>query len=182
LVIVKPSSVSSTSATSLGINRANITLNGSVVFFNCASLSLNNVFTSTFDHYMVIVRNSYNTVEQGGTFRLRANGTDNTTANSYTRQQLTLSSTSVYASRASGDLYFWNDIGQSPMGSTFFIYGPAKAEPTVARSSGLSSYSNSTFYHYGFTHNQSTSYDGFTISSNFTSVSSGLITVYGMGV
>ena len=181
LVVMTPTSIASTGTG----NSSSIGANGKVTFSSCETLSLNGVFTSSYDNYMVSL-NVKNTTGTNGFvtyYRLRASGTDNSTASSYVYQSLYADSTAVGASRATSNLGTFDDGGSgNRTGSTTFIFAPYLAQPTAWRSVAASGYASGMIYDRAGTHNQSTAYDGFSIFWTFGGSpvkSDGVITVYG---
>lgn len=179
LVVMTPSSIAY-SGTSASINA-----DGSVVFSACSSLSLNGVFTSDYDNYMMTL-SCVNTVGLSNIrFRWRASGTDESSAsNYYTRQELFVSDTSVSGARNSdsvGRLFLAGDITYGYAGMTCYIFGPYLSQPTATRVVDSSTY-NSTYprlmVNYATTHSLSASYDGITITPS-NSALTGKLTVFG---
>ena len=172
LVVMTPSSIAY-SGTSASINA-----DGSVDFSAVTSLSLNGVFTSAYDNYMVVMRYVSGT-NDAMNFRLRASGTDNSTANSYVTQSLDASSTAINASRTTSNLGIAAALASAQRsGFSFYCYGPYLAQPTAFRSINPNGISDARLDDRAGTHNQSTSYDGISFiaaSNNF----SGLLTVFG---
>ena len=175
--LVTPTSISSTGTG----NSSSIGANGSVTFSSCATLSLNGVFTSDYDNYMLICRHSV-TANDGLLFRLRAGGTDNSTASSYVYQYWFADSSSVTAARTTNNYGQMSARGNTQRaGFTAYIYGPNLAQPTAYRSVIADDYLSGTITDFGGTHNQSVSYDGLTIYGSLYAFT-GLISVYGLGV
>lgn len=176
MVLMTPTSIASTGTG----NSSSINENGSVTFSSCATLSLNGVFTSDYDNYMISIRHSTggdNTLNM----RFRASGTDNSTANSYVFQYLFADSTAVTAARTtttSGSISYRGNTQRA--GVTGYIYGPFLTQPTVYRSDLADDYLSATVTSLAGTHNQSTSYDGFSLIASAGSFT-GLISVYGLG-
>lgn len=174
-VVMTPTSIASTGTG----NSSSINSDGSVNFASCATLSLNGVFTSSYDNYMVVMRSVGSLDDQNIWFRMRSSGTDNTTANSYTRQALIANGSSIIAARASADFgVFASNDDSERSGSTAYLFGPYLAQPTAHRLVSAQGYLSATVTDAATTHNQSTAYDGITFynsSANFT----GLVTVYG---
>jgi hypothetical protein len=175
IVLLTPSSVAVTG----GGSSATINTNGSVTFSACASLSLNDVFSSTYDNYVIDVR-AVGTTLAVFEYRLRASGTDNTTINSYTHQYLFGSNTTVQGLRVTTNSAQVLPVSATQRdGSTIYCYGPALAQPTAVRSVTAYGEDGARIFDLASTHNQSTAYDGFTLfhgSQSFT----GLIKVYGL--
>lgn len=174
--IITPTSIVSTGTG----NSSSIGANGSVTFSTCATLSLNGVFTADYDNYMVTFR-STESVSNGYRLNMRVGGTDNTTASSYVYQMLSADGSTISGARST-QTYTNITIGSSTLrtGTNLYLYGPFLAQPTAGRSTTMSPSSNAAIYDYVFTHNQSTSYDGFTITSSSGNIS-GVISVYGLG-
>ena len=160
---------------------ASIGANGSVTFSSCSVVSLNGVFNTDYDNYVAIFRASSSTA---GTWnvRLRTAGADNSTASSYTQQEIVANATSVTANRYS-DTFFpatlvdYTTVAQN--GSHLSFYGPFLAQPTALRTTTAWSFSSALLSDRTYTHNQSTSYDGFSILTT-SGTTSGVISVYGL--
>jgi hypothetical protein len=171
LKLIVPSSVAGS-----GVS---VSASGKVTFTSAATVSMNGVFSATYDNYLAVIRYT-NTSDTNTRFRLRASGTDATGSN-YTYQLLRAGSTSVTGSRASADDK--GGIGGVSIslmsGEHFYLYGPALAQPTATRAVNVSGISDARIDEYATTHSLSTAYDGFTfyaITGNMT----GTCTVYGL--
>jgi len=136
-----------------------LTLINTTSFSGVTSQSINNVFSATYDVYrLVFVLNE----STDGTIilRLRVGGSDNSTASSYTSQFVQGASSSV-TSGAETESY-WNLFAANTSRSiaTYDIAQPFVATPTALIGMGArTGRITSRFSH----HNQSTSYDGFSI-------------------
>jgi hypothetical protein len=176
LVVMTPSSVAKTGASST----ATINADGSVTFGSCETLSLNGVFTSAYDNYMVSFR-SIGTAANFPGVRLRASGVDESSAsNYYTHQFLFASSTTVSGARSSNNIWF--SYGNSTTlygGMVQYIYGPYLAQPTAHRVVVSDPRDSASIADYAGTHSLSNSYDGFTFSFPSSGNSSGILTVFG---
>jgi len=175
--IIKPSSVDITGSGS----EAYITsFYGSVEFTTCETLSLNGVFSSEYDNYMVVVSG----VDAAGqNLRMRSGGNDNSTASSYVSQLLSANSTTIQGFRDTTTFAYLNyqNAAGPPLGYVVYVFGPYLTQPTAGRSvtTGTDAPGNFRISDHAFTHNQLTSYDGITIypsSGTFT----GRVAVYGM--
>lgn len=174
LVTMTPTSIASTGTG----NSSSINTNGSVTFSSCATLSLNGVFTSSYDNYMVTMRSVAVSATAGINFRLRASGTDNSTASSYVNEYLETSGTTLNAGRTTAtSSQLSNTTSTSRDGLTFYLFGPKLAQATAFRTLAVYDGSTVVMLDTGGTHNQSTAYDG--ISFIFSNVVTGLVTVYG---
>jgi hypothetical protein len=174
LVVMTPSSIAY-SGTSASINA-----DGSVVFSACTSLSLNGVFTSDYDNYMIVSRVS-GTATSAGRIRLRLAGTDST-ANVYIEQRLSAFGTTVNSARSSANaqanLFETSTSAAGKDGWSAYIFGPALAQPTAGRSVTALSFDNAYINERAFTHSESTAYDGITLLIQ-SGTMSGLVTVFG---
>lgn len=175
LVTMTPTSIASTGTG----NSSSINTNGSVTFSTCATLSLNGVFTSSYDNYMISIRHLGSTSSDALNMRLRASGTDASAAN-YVTQTLRSDGTTVDAVRLTAQTA--HRIGSVEnllrYGLSAYCFGPYLSQSTVFRSVGAEAEENARIYDTVGRHSLSTSYDGFTLipaSGTFT----GLITVYG---
>jgi hypothetical protein len=177
IVLMKPTSIVATGAGS----SATISQTGSVTFASCATLSLNGVFNTDYDNYMMVMRMTSASSDTNINLRLRVGGTDNSTASSYTRQALAADGTSVTGIRASSDSAtpFTAAFTTQREGSSAFFYGPFLAQPTAMRQVSALAFGSAYIYDTAHTHNQSTSYDGFTLLGQ-TSAFTGLISIYGL--
>ena len=173
LVVMTPTSVATTGASST----ATINVDGSVTFGLCETLSLNGVFTSDYDNYMVTMRlnSAAGTNIQG---RLRKGSTDVTTG--YVFQTLTASSTSVSGARYSATSWDIADVyATQRAGATIYFYGPYLFQPTAFRTLGANDYISAAIFEHAGTHSASSSCDGFTFNPNSATTFTGLVTVFG---
>jgi hypothetical protein len=171
-----------TSATATGTgSSATIGINGSVTFSSCATLSLNGVFNTDYDNYMISMRykSSANVIQLQARFRTA--GTDASGSN-YTIQSLNASSTSVTGSRSTSQTSAF--MGQADddnlSGEMIYIYGPFLSQPTAWRNTNVMGNSGGTIYDFAGTHSLSTSYDGLTLIGEAGFLLSGLVAVYGL--
>lgn len=177
LVLIKPTSTAVTG----GSASATINAGGSVTFTTCETLSLNGVFSSTYDNYIIDIRHTESTT-MPIYYRMRLSGTDNTTANAYVTQYLQADGTTVNGARIT-DSFGWIMYGGSTQreGHQVFVYGPNLAQPTALRSVSALGLSSARILDNASTHNQSTAYDGITIYPQPTvGTFTGLIKVYGL--
>ena len=178
IVLIRPTSTAIAGAGS----SATINTNGSVTFTACTSISLNGVFSSVYDNYLVNII-SHDATSSGVSLlmRMRLSGIDNQTASSYVRQNLTGSGAGVLVNRTtttSAEVFVY---GKNALrnGLELFVYGPFLTQPTAVRGVSTSSEQSAYLYESVFTHNQAVSYDGFTLFTGASGVT-GLIKVYGL--
>ena len=174
LVSMTPSSIAH-SGTSASINA-----DGGVDFTAVTSLSLNGVFTSEMDNYLMVI----GPIDASGAtdiyIRYRASGTD-ASGTDYVRQELNANNTSVtglrYTSQTNHRLMKTDSVQRS--GLQCHIYGPALAQPTANRSFSARDFSGAVIQDSAGTHSLSVSYDGITILSD--GISSITSNVHGFG-
>jgi len=176
LELITPTSIAVTGSGS----SATINAGGSVTFATAATLSLNGVFSSTYDNYIVDMRTTRaGSGTEGHEMRLRVGGVDASGGN-YTRQLLLSEGTLILGDRSAttqGRIGISTAVG--PLGFQVFIYGPSLAQPTAWRSVTSTDRNTRDISEYVVTHNVSTAYDGLTLfptAGSFT----GLIKVYGL--
>jgi hypothetical protein len=173
LELIAPSSVVTAGTGS----SATVSALGSVEFTSCETL--NGVFSSGYDNYMLVVRHVANTGSNGTVLRLRVGGTDASGSN-YTRQYIEANSTTVSAARdttTSARVTNISDLQRG--GDTIYVYGPNLAQPTAFRNVGVSTFGSAGILDYASTHSLSTAYDGFTYGPGANNMS-GRVAVYGM--
>jgi hypothetical protein len=132
-------------------------------FSAVASQSFNNVFSSTYDYYRVIATGS-----TSGDFnlhlRFRFSGVDNTTASSYRAQRIKGSGASVTASLATENYMFVGSWRLNGFNSNVFdILNPFLSEETVLHYSNNRDNNPTEVSVFTGIHEQSVSYDGFTL-------------------
>lgn len=174
LVVMPPTSISY-SGTSAAINT-----DKSVSFSAVTSLSLNGVFTSSYDNYMITMRFVTSVGSGWIGSRLRVGGTDATGAN-YSTQRIFSDSSSVTSARETSQsswIRFFYGSGEQRSGTTSYLFMPQQAVPTAFRSVNSSGYLNATLADSSGTHSLSTSYDGITIIPSGINMT-GLLTVFG---
>jgi hypothetical protein len=174
MVLLTPTSIAQTGTS------ASIEANGSVDFTACSALSLNGVFSADYDNYVI---NMVYAAEVGNLnlyFRLRSGGTDNATASSYTTQSLSADGSTISANRYIYDYsLFTAAFTPGRNGLHASIYGPYLTQPTAYRVNACHPYQGAYTNDMAGTHNQSSSYDGFTILVSGNSIT-GLVSVYGL--
>jgi len=140
------------------------------------SFSMNDVFSSTYDNYRIIL--AMTSSDTNLTMRLRVGGTDNSAA-SYQRQRLFVAATTVTGARTTGATS-WTDF-LSNAGKSFLIMdviSPFLAESTgVWLQNGYNSSINPAMNIHSLNHSVTSSFDGFTITSS--AALTGTCTVFG---
>ena len=169
LKLIVPSSVAGS-----GVS---VSASGKVTFTAATSISVNGVFDSTYDNYLVVVKHTDSSAGGGYQSRMRASGTDATGSN-YTAQELRVDGASVTGGRATSTAAQVSVTGTSVNGFHLYLYGPALAQPTAYRSLTVSTYNTAFIYDFAVTHSVSTAYDGITLYRGSGSTS-GSLTIYG---
>lgn len=159
---------------------ASISGNGLVTFSSTDTLNINGVFTSEYVNYLYEIRWAP-TIAGDINLRLRVGGVDNSTASSYVRQQLFADNTSVGGNRVTGNLLRVATGGTVASNyASGIIVGPFLAATTAFRTDNYRSQANGILHAYSGTHNQSTSYDGFTLTTGGAETIDGELMVYGL--
>jgi hypothetical protein len=183
LNIMMPQSVDTTGAGA----SATISSSGLVTFENCQTISLNGVFNSWYDNYMIVIN-----IKEGSrdastsvahiAFRFRTTqpgAADNTSATAYTHQRVSSSSTTISGSRQSSDYGFWGNGGSDSYdGSIGYVFSPFLSEPTLWRTRCIYGTNLATDNSYVGTHNESVSFAGITFFRD-TFVYFGNLAIYG---
>lgn len=174
MVLLKPTSVDH-SGTS-----ASIGANGQVTFTAVTSLSLNGVFTTAYDNYLIVVRSVASAGVNIG-MRMRGSGADDSGAN-YTYQVLNADSTSVTGARSTSQtrIPVHSTYGTQRAGDNVHVYGPRLVQPTAVRSVSAADYLSAFITDVAGTHNQSVGYDGFTLITGSAITFTGALQVYGV--
>lgn len=173
--LITPTSVAKTGTGST----ATINTNGSVTFSSCATLSLNGVFSSTYDNYIIVMRNSGSGTNTNLCLRLRASGTDSTGI-SYVTEELEATGTNIWGSRLTATRWFSSYTNQGGRGGQIInLYGPFLSQPTAFRQTSVYSIGSTGLMDDAGTHSESTSYDGLSILGDVGYEISGLVCVYG---
>ena len=173
LIPVIPTSVA------VGSGTGTVSATGTVTFTGCSSVSLNGCFSATYTNYLMLA-NWYATSSADPTLRWRVGGTDNSTASSYVAVAVSSTGTAMTTQTDTGSsFYFSFSSGSAATAKTatiMNIYEPFLAVETrhCLTSQGTPSYNGTIF---NGKHNQSTSYDGFSILSAYNLT--GTLTVYG---
>jgi hypothetical protein len=173
LTLLTPTSIVATGGS------GSISTNGAVSFTSASAISINNVFSTTYDNYLVKLDYTAST-GNGMYLRLRASGTD-ANGTDYFRQMVTGDAGTASGNRESSSTYY--NFGYSSTGRSsakLEINSPFIARPTTGNvmfneqtnTSDIATRSSS------WGHNVSTAYDGMTIYPN-TGTLTGTVSVYG---
>jgi hypothetical protein len=180
LVDLVPSSVTVASGSST------TNANGNVSFSAVSSLSLNNIFTSTYTNYRIIFNLDSSSIGGDFRFRLRAAGTDDASATAYYvagRISLASGASSEYQvnGTSAGYIGYVYPASAAYSNTIFDITNPnvAKLTTTKVQHSGLSSAGVPAFTSIGGLHNLATAYDGISFFPSSAGTFSGTVQVFG---
>jgi hypothetical protein len=157
-----------------------LTLLADSTFTAQTSVSINDVFSSEFDNYKVVITTDLTTGTQSFLLRYRVAGADNSTAN-YTYQLLDAASTSVTGARITGATS--GGIGTlaagSPNATELTIYNPNRAERTLHQSYHMGAIANAYIRFDSGVFTATTQFTGFTIFPASSTIT-GRLQVYGL--
>jgi hypothetical protein len=178
LIVITPSSVSSTGTTDV----SGIKADGSVSFTNCETLTVNDVFTSAYDNYLIEMRYQGTDDQRNLLMRFTTSGVEYTITR-YRRQLLSASSSTALATRQTSLSAFYIGLLDSELrsGISIQVYAPALLEPKVVRSRGVSGDGNARFWDEGGSFTGTDAYDGFKFlfdGSSSTRTATGQLTVF----
>lgn len=174
------SAIDTSMNTALGTKKAGLVLLNTTSFSAVSSQSVNDVFSSTYDNYLLKI--DYTASAFGSlTFRLRVSGSDASGSN-YARQYFLVNGTSVVGGRSSTQTSFNASDSENRYCGDILIFSPFLATPTIFRSFGGRDQASNTALQIQDSvgnHQLSTSYTGITAivsSGNMT----GSISIYGV--
>jgi hypothetical protein len=178
------SSIDTSLNTALGTKKAGLVLLNTTTFSGVASQSVNDVFSSTYDNYVIFISDL---IASTGTpniyIRLRASGADNSAAQY--QINFIVRSTGAFSSGSSASGTAW-DFGAIDATNRCFrelkLSSVNKAQTTGMQTMTADTYSNSgtTIYALaGGAHAVSTAFTGLTIYPSANNIS-GVISVYGL--
>ena len=161
LVPMVPTSVA------VGSGSASVASNGTVTFTGCSSISVNGCFTTSFTSYNII----YNAITIGGTasigVRLRASGTDNSSANYANASSRVPFATGALVNFTNGAtdtrFYIGDNDTDGRTGYKITICNPMTADKTNATFQGTS---QTYRFEGGMNMTVTTAYDGITFTPN----------------
>jgi hypothetical protein len=148
-------------------------------FTGSSSESVNNVFSSTYDNYLILGEGT-NSANDYINFRMRVGGVDNSTASSYITQLLETDNATVTGSRVtqtSGRISRWSS-GTGRTGFTAWMYDPFVAVETSVRSNEKRQ-AVPILGDFATHHTQAVSYDGITFFPT-SGTMTGSISIYGL--
>ena len=144
-----------------------------------STVSINNVFSSTYDNYRMILNITSKGTTAHTNFRFRASGSDNTASSYNWTASYYLASNNFQSYRTTNAslAQVWNSIGQDREQASMEIYGPNLAATTAASISG-SHGAGDINWNGSLGHGSNTQFDGFTIYPS-TGTLTGTFRIYG---
>jgi hypothetical protein len=166
------------SSIAVGSGSGSVTSTGTVTFSAASSVSLNDVFSATYDTYKIIIDVTKST-SLALILKLRVGGADNSSS-LYQTQIQTYSNTTVGANRQTNTTSFQiGNTSDSPEFGVIEFLNPFAAKATAMSSKTNSTYSGTISSRYGDAgHNSTTSFDGFSVITS-TGTITGSVSVYG---
>lgn len=147
-------------------------------FSAVSSVSLNDVFTATYDNYLLIYFADVATGNSNLNLRLRVGGVDASGSN-YTRQILSADGSGVSASKNTTTFHRVGDLdGGSIAAGTTNIFRPAIAAKTAFNSYADGAYGSANLNLITGSHSLATAYDGFTLLPSASTIT-GTLRIYG---
>lgn len=152
-------------------------------FSAASTVNVDNVFSSTYTHYLVVRSCSNTSAGINYNVRLRVSGADDSGAN-YRRQSVSADSTTVSGARATGATDWTSGLGTSETTAIGFgmlrISNPFDTVRTTAwTDQGYTVTGNIGLDRRVFAHDLTTSYTGFTVIPASGTIT-GSVTVYGL--
>jgi hypothetical protein len=174
LSLITPTSIANTGGS------ASISSTGAVSFTSASAVSLNDVFSSTYQNYRIVVGGTNSSTTLNWQFRLRSSGTDNSV--NYFSSEFFIGSNGATGAASyinNGTFIQINTQDNTNTGNaiSFDIFKPNDAALTNLLGLGYDGNSAKTKF-FGALHNVASSFTGFTILCN-TGTISGTVSVYG---
>ena len=153
-------------------------------FSAVSAISLNNVFSATYDNYSIVFNNLIGSSATFASIRLRASGTD-ASGNNYNRQLIRAQNTTIQGSR-DANINTFEACVRYDSGSTKTIANLFMSAPFLAAHTTMHTTDNEGAFGTGvnwfaemFNHALTNSYDGFTILAGGASTITGSVSVFG---
>jgi hypothetical protein len=146
-----------------------------------SSFSVDNAFSAEFRNYKVFMNWNMSS-NVANNIRLRVSGSDNSTANSYVLQTIQANGTTLEGARNTSNLLAGAVIASSGLknGTEMTIYNPFLTVQTVFAIHNANSLSGALIRVTSGTHNQTVSYDGFSIIPDSGTMTIDKLSVYGI--
>lgn len=156
---------------------------GIVEFSECMSLSINGVFSASYDNYLLVWYGICTTLYPYTYIQWRSNNITDTSS-VYSNEYVYYSQNQQpYAGRSDGTAHSYDAFfSLNPSGFIHYIYGPSLSQKTVSRSIGVANYffGQPAVWDNVSTHNTASSYDGFSMGVQSGFKVSGKVSIYGL--
>ena len=163
--------------TALGTKKAGMVLLNTTSFSAVASQSVNDVFSTTYDNYRILVSNITGSTNLSLQLRLRVGGADNSTASSYGYLGVYATTSVLYSAANAASLTTIANVGAShPASLVMDVFNPFKTTRTSFHI--VSRNDDNNYLNVGGVHTQAVSYTGFSLISS-TGTMTGSVSVYG---
>ena len=123
LTLLTPGSITNTGGT------ASVGANGTVTFSGVSSQSINDVFSTTYDNYKLVIK-LVSSVETRLDFRMRVSGADNTTSNYYKESNIAKDTGVAGAESLAQDKFIGYGTNTTITPILFEVFSPFIAEAT----------------------------------------------------
>lgn len=156
-------------------------LSGAKISYTAAtSVTVNGVFDSTYDHYLLVGSSVLVTGSERLYVQLASGGSTDTATN-YRWQRLRVIDNAFTGSSASSqdDMRVVNTNTGPLVGYQCYVWGPALAQSTAMRVTGTSYSSGAQIFEYAGAHSTASAYDGFTLTTQSVTTHTGSLLVYG---
>lgn len=166
--------------TSVAGSGVSVGTRGKVTFTTASTISLNGIFTSTYDTYKIVFDCSATSTSAGGTLRLRLAGTDNSSA-VYAFQQTTAAATTVATTTGTtGTSWGFTAVSGTEHYFELTLNAPALARATRGRidTGTWTGNTANTQTKSELRHSATSAFDGLSIIAS-TGNMTGSLTVYG---
>ena len=149
-------------------------------FTSQSTISINNVFNSTYDNYKIELNLNSVSASQTVQMRLRVSGADNSTANYFSSGISTIPTSGTISTWLYQAATVWNPIRLTgASASEITVFNPAKAIPTFINYNSNGNFGDTQFNIGGGQHFVSSAFDGFSLISS-TGNMSGTVRIYGL--
>jgi len=172
--------------TALGTKKAGMVLLNTTSFSGVSSQSINDVFSATYDNYLIVTNLTTPSTNVSVNMRLRVSATDTTTNYGYASfySYISIAAGGTESNLGNAKTSFERIVHGSTTGggsSTCYLFRPFATVETTGYAIGMDYDSNAgaVFFGKGYRHTGATSFTGFTLIPS-TSTITGTVSVYGV--
>lgn len=156
-----------------------VTVSGGQITFSAAStISLNGVFTATYDNYQIVI-SAVGSADLGLRSRMRLAGTDNTSATAYTLQGYTSTASLANKQDTGSNLWEFGNVHTVAFSNAGTFFSPFLAEPTQFIGAAQRRTTSSDMVGLALVHSAATSFDGVSFFTSSGTVT-GKLRIYGL--